>query len=283
MTGLTVVVPVRNMAATLGDQLAALARQEPGTLGEVIVVDHESSDATRAVAEGWIDRVPRLRVVTAPRRLGIGGVRTVGIDASSGGLLAFVDADDVVADGWSRAMLDALAHHRLVAGGIEHTRLNPPSAYDEVMWEEIPLRHGFLRAGIGANMGIHRDLLAEVGGFDDSFHRGEDLDVYWKAQLHGDELFFARDAVVHRRLRSGAWAIAHQHYHYGRSTPLIFRRYRHHGIRRRPTKDVVYDLAMIVVRLPRVVDPAARRRWATWSGRSIGFVVGSIRARTLYL
>jgi glycosyltransferase involved in cell wall biosynthesis len=283
MRGITVILPVRNMADTLSEQLAALARQQPGTIAEVMLIDHASTDDTRSVAESWIGRLANLTILSADPKLGIGAVRDVGVAAASGDLIAFVDADDVVGDAWSTEMLEALLHHRLVAGHIDHTRLNPRSQYDEVEWEDAPLRYGFLRAGIGANMGIHRDLLADIGGFDQGLHRGEDLDVFWKSQLRGEALYYARDAVVHRRLRSGAWAIAYQHYHYGRSAPLVFRRYRQFGLRRRPTRDVIYDLAMIIVRLPTIIDPAARRRWATWSGRSIGFVVGSITARTIYL
>jgi glycosyltransferase involved in cell wall biosynthesis len=62
---ISVIVPARDAAATIGGQLAALAAQRYEGSWEVIVADNGSADATATVADRWIGRIPGLRVVTA--------------------------------------------------------------------------------------------------------------------------------------------------------------------------------------------------------------------------
>ncbi|HEV3000586.1 MAG TPA: glycosyltransferase family A protein, partial [Solirubrobacteraceae bacterium] len=97
---ITVVVPVRDGAASLPPLLASLAGQ---TLArerfEVIVVDNGSRDATAAVA-----REGGARVVTEPVA-NRARARNAGIAAARAPLVAFTDADCVAAPGWLEALL----------------------------------------------------------------------------------------------------------------------------------------------------------------------------------
>jgi Glycosyl transferase family 2 len=83
---ISVIVPARDPAATIGGQLAALAAQRYEGSWEVIVADNGSADAT--VADRWIGRIPGLRVVDASGRRGASHARNVGIAASRGDFLA---------------------------------------------------------------------------------------------------------------------------------------------------------------------------------------------------
>src|SRR5688500_9296124 len=96
----SVVVPVRDGAATIGEQLAALAQQDfPGSW-EVVVADNGSRDGTADVVRSFRDRLPGLRLVDASARPGASHARNAGAAAATGEVLAFCDADDVVDPGW---------------------------------------------------------------------------------------------------------------------------------------------------------------------------------------
>src|SRR4051812_23253741 len=92
-SAVTVVVPVHNSAATLGQCLRAIRTSDlPGDAFEIIVVDQNSSDASTAIAARYADTVVRL--TTGAARAGY--ARNRGAELGSGETVAFVDADIMV-------------------------------------------------------------------------------------------------------------------------------------------------------------------------------------------
>ena len=67
---LTVVIPVRNSAGTLGEQLDALARQTFEGDWEVVIADNESTDSSCEIAKAHVGHRGRLRVIDASQRKG---------------------------------------------------------------------------------------------------------------------------------------------------------------------------------------------------------------------
>ena len=66
----SVVVPVRNGAATIALQFEALADQDYDGPWEVVVSDNGSTDATRSVVDEWSAKLPGLRVVDSSQARG---------------------------------------------------------------------------------------------------------------------------------------------------------------------------------------------------------------------
>lgn len=87
----SVIVPARNAAGTLGTALDSVLAQDYGNL-EVLVVDDASEDATAQVARARGD--DRLRLLAHPRRRGAAAARNTGMSQARGAWLAFLDADD---------------------------------------------------------------------------------------------------------------------------------------------------------------------------------------------
>src|SRR5204863_903204 len=107
----SVIVPARDAAATLGRALAALGAQEGAPDFEVIVVDDGSRDGTAQLAERAGARTVRA-AGDGPAR-----ARNAGAAAASGAVLAFTDADCYPTPGWLAAALRALDGADLVQGG----------------------------------------------------------------------------------------------------------------------------------------------------------------------
>lgn len=281
------IVPVRNGAALLGCQLAALERQGYRGRWEVVVADNGSSDGTGAVVAAWTDRLAVRRVV-ADRRRGINVARNAGVAAAGGDLLAFCDADDRVAPGWLEALADAARRADLVGGRLDEEALNQdPRAPRRPRHprDRLPTALGFLSFAPGANLAIWADVLGALGGFDERFVLGnDDVDLAFRVQLAGHRLGYAPDAVVDYRHRSRGRELFLQFRNYGRSEPLLFRLHRHHGVDRASAGGVARRWARLALDAPVAWTSAERRgRWLAIAGTSVGRVEGSLRERTGFL
>jgi glycosyltransferase involved in cell wall biosynthesis len=199
----SVVVPARNAASTLGRTLSSLSAQLDPPDFEVVVVDDGSTDDTASIASR-----AGARVVSASG-VGSGAARNLGVAACAGELLAFTDADCFPEPGWLAAGVAALRSADLVAG-----RVRPdPSAllgpFDRTVWVERET--GLYET---ANLFMRRSWFERVGGFEpwlrDASGRGwtnpelgEDVWLGWRLRRAGARSAFEPSALVfhavHRR------------------------------------------------------------------------------------
>jgi glycosyltransferase involved in cell wall biosynthesis len=279
----SVVIPCRDAAGHLGTLLESLATDLPVASWEVLVIDNGSHDDTPAVARSWADRLP-VRTITATGRRSPAFARNQGASDARGEHLVFLDADDAVAPGYVDAMHRALASADLVASRPETARLNPGwVARSRPLGVDDGLNHSlaFLPFAASACLGIRRDVFAALGGFSD-LRTCEDIDLCWRAQLAGHALAPAPGAVLHYRLRPTVPAIARQAFGYGRSMPLLYRRFAAHGMPR-PSATQAWDAWLTAARRVATRDRARRAEGMYLLGLAAGRLAGSIRHRVRYL
>ncbi len=90
---LSVVVPVYNELATARVALdAIIAKQVPGWTLEIIIVESNSTDGTRAIVEGYRSH-PRVRLILEDRPRGKGFAVRTGLAAATGDVVLIQDAD----------------------------------------------------------------------------------------------------------------------------------------------------------------------------------------------
>ncbi len=86
----SVIIPTYNRAATIGKAVESVLNQTYGNI-EVIVVDDGSQDATREVLDGFDEAIKAIYQKNA----GPSVARNRGVSESKGGILSFLDSDDV--------------------------------------------------------------------------------------------------------------------------------------------------------------------------------------------
>src|SRR5262249_36104036 len=131
----SVVIPTHDRAHLLPETLASVLGQEGVDL-EVIVVDDGSTDGTAGVVASLAARDPRLSCLPPPRWGNLARVRNAGVAAAGGGVIAFLDSDDLLEPGALAAYLTALDAHpeagwtlagyrSFDASGFRRTNLHP--------------------------------------------------------------------------------------------------------------------------------------------------------------
>jgi glycosyltransferase involved in cell wall biosynthesis len=195
---LSFVVPAYNEEAYLPACLESILAQtgELGDAVEIIVVNNASSDRTLQVAMGF----KGVRVVDEPRK-GLTFARQAGFAASSGELIANVDSDSRLTEGWVQTVLaEFAAEPKLVAlsGPFIYYDMSPNQRVSVRIFYAIAylvyaLNRWVLRAGSmvqGGNFVLRRSALEQIGGFDTSISfYGEDTDIARRMNQVGDVKF----------------------------------------------------------------------------------------------
>jgi GT2 family glycosyltransferase len=262
----TVVVPVRDGAAEIGEQLAALAAQDYAGEWEVVVADNGSTDSTGALVRLWMDRMPNLRLVDASARPGASHARNVGTRAGRGSLVLYADADDVVSQGWVSAMVQAAPHGELLVGQDYGAPSGASGSTDS------RTAQGFLAWGRGGNLGVHRETFEAVGGWDEERLLGEDVEFCWRVQLAGYRLVRVPRARVRYRRPEGLLALARHQFGFGIRAPALYREFGAAGPH--PVR-ALRRVCWIITRSPYLLfGRRLRRRWvlttAAVAGRARG-------------
>ena len=281
---ISVIVPVHNAMPWLEQQLSALAAQECGEPWEVVVADNNSTDDSRLVAQKWVDRFSKFRLVDASRVKGPGAARNAGVKAAHGEMLAFCDADDVVQPGWLTAHVLALTDADISAGAFDPWSLNGlarPTALSYIPPPAMTLFH-FLPAAGSGNLALRRRVFEDLGGFAEDLMTGEDFDLSWRSQLSGHRYVLTTDAVVARRDQQGFKAVFQRYTAYGRCGPVLYRRFKAKGLQRE-LAIAAKTWVWLLLSTPRLLQPEFRDRWARIAGWRAGRLVESARQRVLFL
>lgn len=284
---LSVVIPYRNAAAVISDQLDALAAEQLAAEWEVILVDNGSSDGSSRIAEGYADRL-NLELVDAGEPPGAARATNLGVRHSSGAKLVFIDADDQIAPGYLAAMYDALDEHEFVTSAFDHQTLNPAwLQHAHGPYFRDPDNPLFVLFGVmpfaGGSIGIRRSVFEAVGGFPEEFPRMYDIAFSWEVQQRtGVTIHYVPEAVYRVRYRPTLRALLRQGYAGGSTIPLLYRRYRGAGMTRRTTGAALLAWARILKQLLFARTKADRAPVVIELGRYAGRIRGSLRHRVFF-
>lgn len=180
----SVVVPARAGAATLGRCLAALASATPPP-GEIVVVI-DGADAALAT----LARSHGADVLELPERRGAPAARNAGVRQTSGDVLMFVDADVVIAPDAIGQALDALNEHPEWSAVFGSYDDRPEPATFVAQYKGLLNHYTHQRGGGEAStfwtaMGVvRRPAFLALGGFDPQ-QRLEDIELGYRLRAAG--------------------------------------------------------------------------------------------------
>jgi glycosyltransferase involved in cell wall biosynthesis len=183
---LSFVIPAYNEEALIGACLESVLAEvkRAGVDAEVVVVNNASVDRTGEIARGFVG----VKVVDEQKK-GLVNARHAGFENSSGPLVANIDSDTIVPEGWLTTVVrEFSANPNLVclSGPYVYYDMSPWNRFlirlfYILTWLIYVLNHYILRVGSvvqGGNFVFRRDAWLKAGGFDTSIaFFGEDTDV----------------------------------------------------------------------------------------------------------
>jgi len=193
---IAVVIPARNAVATIEGAIRAALNQRGVTGVEVFVVDDGSTDGTGDAARKFGARVIRLE------GSGPAAARNAGWRAAKTEAVAFTDSDCIPNPDWCERILDVLEDKTVGAVGGSYDIANPSSLLARIIHVEILARHQLMPSDVHAlgtyNFAARRELLEQLGGFDESYTAasGEDNDISYRILKAGRRLVFLHDNTV---------------------------------------------------------------------------------------
>jgi GT2 family glycosyltransferase len=232
--------------------LNEIARQigDHGIGCETLVVDASSGRLSEIRARH--PSVQWIEFPEVPGKVTIAAQRNVGVRAASGEIVVFTDSGCVPDRGWlQRLTASIVADEESVASGRTMSRGDGlQMVYDQPVAHSNG--HVYLEECPTINLAFRKDAFGTVGGFDERFAYGSDVDFTWRLVDAGFRIRHVPEAVV-RHDYGGPRRQLKRAYTYGRARARLYRKHRHRLPRswsRDPTVPLAFAYVSYLVALP---------------------------------
>ncbi len=188
---ISLVICAYNEEKFIGECLDYAIKNSKGKLHEIIVVDNVSTDNTKAEA------LKRAGVkVVREEKKGLVRARQCGYNEAKGDILAYLDADTRMPEGWIDRLIDEFEkndNHVCVSGPyVYHDIPKHHQILVKIYWHIIAMPMYWMVGymAVGGNFAIKKETLKKMNGFDTKIEfYGEDTDIARRASKFGKVKF----------------------------------------------------------------------------------------------
>ncbi len=227
---ISVVIPVRNEELHLAAVLDSLLNQDyPTDRFEILVVDGQSTDQTREVAEACAKRHDNVRLYSNPRFLS-SAARNIGIRESRGDIILIVDGHCLIDN---RDMLTHVDRAMRKPGVFSLGRPQPLFLDDANLTQRAIAIARNSRIGhhpdsfiytdqpqivpaLSTAVAYRREVFDRIGLFDERFDACEDCELNYRFDQTEMSCYFTPDITVRYKPRRSIFGLCRQMFRYGR-------------------------------------------------------------------
>ena len=201
----SVIIPVRNRAATIGAAIESVLKQQAKFKFNLIVIDNHSTDGTTEAIDAFKADGRVVHLVPERNDLGIGGCWNYGVNSAHCGKFAVqLDSDDLYKDEHTlQTIVDAFYEQKcaMVIGSYMMTDFDlnelPPGVIDHKEWTPDNGRNNALRInGLGAPRAFYTPVLRSIGlpntSYGEDYAMGLNISRHYQIGRIYDVLYLCR-------------------------------------------------------------------------------------------
>ncbi len=198
MVDASIVIPAYNEEKYLEKTLKSLKNQKTKKDYEIIVVDNESTDRTKEIAEKYAD------IVLSEKEHIISKVRQTGAKKAKGEVILSASADSIYHKNWLETHLEKYEEN--VVGVVGKVKPLDGDKIDEIFSDFVldPLARVLGKIGThfssADNLSIKKDVFKKIGGFNTKLITHEDTDLINRAKKYG-KIRYSPDAISYVSMR----------------------------------------------------------------------------------
>ncbi len=190
----SVVMCIRNVEISIGACIKSILEQTFENF-EIVIIDDFSTDNTKKIIEKFNNG--RIKYFRNPEWFGISKSRNIGVQQAIGDYIFFTDGDCTVSRNW---ISEGLRFFKLpdcvgVEGKIYYVSKDFEPTFSDCILENR--NGGNFMTG---NMAYKKEVMKEVGGFDEKLDYLEDRDIALRVMKYGRILFNPIMIVYHPRV-----------------------------------------------------------------------------------
>ena len=194
----SLVLPVHNGAAYLGEALASIAAQSL-TDYELICVDDASSDASPALLAAAAAADPRIQLIRLDTNVGLPAALNTGFAHARGHYFSWTSDDNILRPYMLERLVAALgAHPDCAVAHSDYTVIDPAGGAIERVTTG-PAADLLLGNNVGASFLYRREVDFALGGYDPDLFGAEDYDFWLRAAAHYRFCHVAEDLYLYRK------------------------------------------------------------------------------------
>jgi len=232
----SVIVPCRNEERYIARCLdSIMATDYPSDRLEVLVVDGQSEDRTRAILHEYVARYPSIRVLDNPGRIQPIALN-VGIRAATGEILMRMDAHALYPKNYITDLVTALETSG--ADNVGGVLITAPARETPIgraiaiaLSQPFGVGNAYFRIGVRQPRWVdtvaffccRRETFERVGLFDER-QRDEDSEFNARLIRHGGRVLLVPNVVTQYYARETVPQLARMYHQYGYSKPLVVRK-----------------------------------------------------------
>lgn len=225
-SSVSVIIPCRNEEKFIAQNLDSILNQDYKGELEVLVVDGQSTDNTRAIVQDYCEKYPtRVRLLDNPAQYTPNALN-IGITASDSDIFIILGGHAYLDSSFVRLNVNRLEADPMLgcAGGVINGIFENSTGYliSKGMSSVFGVGNATFRLGGGRSFvdtvafgAYKREVFTKIGGFDENLVRNQDDDYNYRVLKSGYKILFDPEIVSNYYVRSSFPLLRKQYNQYG--------------------------------------------------------------------